>query len=312
MSHFERDQHGFDDAIMPNFGSKKKHTKKTKKTKDLEDKLLELNLETTTTDEEEDFEEEFEAKKARRKQGQKKLSEKKKIKTPKAEEKTAYRPPYEWLDDDEEDEDDDSSFLPRVCTEKSDVASSQGEERNVASSQGEERNVAFEGFDITTFYGSERWQFESDVFGEDRIHRGSEKFSCALTCGPRNETVYFHFKSRVNLLKFQKRPRRYLPMSGGFCCVGVIFSSDPDSCCFNRLFRGDPSKFARKDQKVYMFADEASKQYFLSYAQELSKVCEEAFERRGFQENAEVCDKGYHDGHYAPFGKFDGYPEHFN
>ena len=52
MSHFERDQHGFDDAIMPNFGSKKKHTKKTKKTKDLEDKLLELNLETTTTDEE--------------------------------------------------------------------------------------------------------------------------------------------------------------------------------------------------------------------------------------------------------------------
>ena len=35
----------------------------------------------------------------------------------------------------------------------------------------EERNVAFEGFDITTFYGSERWQFESDVFGEDRIHR---------------------------------------------------------------------------------------------------------------------------------------------
>lgn len=124
--------------------------------------------------------------------------------------------------------------------------------------------------------------------------------------------MYFHFKSRVNLLKFQKRPRRFLPMCGGFCCVGVIFSSDPDSCCFNRLFRGDPSKFARKDQKVYMFADEASKQYFLSYAQELSKVCEEAFERRGFQENAEVCDGGYHDGHYAPFGKFDGYPEHFN
>ena len=287
--------HGFDDAIMPNFGSKKKHAKKTKKAKDLEDKLLELNLETTTTDEEEDEEEELEAKKARRKQ--KKLSEKKKIKTPKeAEEKTSYRPPYEWLDDNEEDGDDDASFLPRVCTEEND----------------EERNVAFEGFDITTFYGSERWQFESDVFGEDRIHRGSEKFSCALTCGPRNETVYFHFKSRVNLLKFQKRPRRFLPMCGGFCCVGVIFSSDPDSCCFNRLFRGDPSKFARKDQKVYMFADEASKQYFLSYAQELSKVCEEAFERRGFQENAEVCDGGYHDGHYAPFGKFDGYPEHFN
>lgn len=280
---------------MPNFGSKKKHAKKTKKAKDLEDKLLELNLETTTTDEEEDEEEELEAKKARRKQ--KKLSEKKKRKTPKeAEEKTSYRPPYEWLDDNEEDGDDDASFLPRVCTEEND----------------EERNVAFEGFDITTFYGSERWQFESDVFGEDRIHRGSEKFSCALTCGPRNETVYFHFKSRVNLLKFQKRPRRFLPMCGGFCCVGVIFSSDPDSCCFNRLFRGDPSKFARKDQKVYMFADEASKQYFLSYAQELSKVCEEAFERRGFQENAEVCDGGYHDGHYAPFGKFDGYPEHFN
>ena len=301
MSHFESDQRGFDDAIMPNFGSKKKRakkTKKTKKTKDLEDKLLEFNLETTTTDEEE---EELEAKKARRKQ--KKLSEKKKRKTPKeAEEKTSYRPPYEWLDDNEEDGDDDASFLPRVCTEKSDFA----------SSQGEERNVAFEGFDITTFYGSERWQFESDVFGEDRIHRGSEKFSCALTCGPRNETVYFHFKSRVNLLKFQKRPRRFLPMCGGFCCVGVIFSSDPDSCCFNRLFRGDPLKFARKDQKVYMFADEASKQYFLSYAQELSKVCEEAFERRGFQENAEVCDGGYHDGHYATFGKFDGYPEHFN
>ena len=174
MSHFESDQRGFDDAIMPNFGSKKKRakkTKKTKKTKDLEDKLLDLNLETTTTDEEE---EELEAKKARRKQ--KKLSEKKKRKTPKeAEEKTSYRPPYEWLDDNEEDGDDDASFLPRVCTEEND----------------EERNVAFEGFDITTFYGSERWQFESDVFGEDRIHRGSEKFSCALTCGPRNETVYF-------------------------------------------------------------------------------------------------------------------------
>ena len=84
----------------------------------------------------------MEAKKARRKQ--KKLSEKKKIKTPKeAEEKTSYRPPYEWLDDNEEDGDDDASFLPRVCTEKSDFA----------SSQGEERNVAFEGFDITTFYG---------------------------------------------------------------------------------------------------------------------------------------------------------------
>ena len=41
-------------------------------------------------------------------------------------------------------------------------------------------------------------------------------------------------------------------------------------------------------------------------------MCEEAFERRGFQENAEVCDGGYHDGHYAPFGNFDGYPEHFN
>ena len=171
MSHFESDQRGFDDAIMPNFGSKKKRAKKTKKTKDLEDKLLDLNLETTTTDEEE---EELEAKKARRKQ--KKLSEKKKRKTPKeAEEKTSYRPPYEWLDDNEEDGDDDASFLPRVCTEEND----------------EERNVAFEGFDITTFYGSERWQFESDVFGEDRIHRGSEKFSCALTCGPRNETVYF-------------------------------------------------------------------------------------------------------------------------
>ena len=45
---------------MPNFGSKKKRAKKTKKTKDLEDKLLDLNLETTTTDEEE---EELEAKK---------------------------------------------------------------------------------------------------------------------------------------------------------------------------------------------------------------------------------------------------------
>ena len=103
MSHFESDQRGFDDAIMPNFGSKKKRAKKTKKTKDLEDKLLDLNLETTTTDEEE---EELEAKKARRKQ--KKLSEKKKRKTPKeAEEKTSYRPPYEWLDDNEEDGDDD-------------------------------------------------------------------------------------------------------------------------------------------------------------------------------------------------------------
>ena len=119
MSHFESDQRGFDDAIMPNFGSKKKRAKKTKKTKDLEDKLLDLNLETTTTDEEE---EELEAKKARRKQ--KKLSEKKKRKTPKeAEEKTSYRPPYEWLDDNEEDGDDDASFLPRVCTEKSDFAS---------------------------------------------------------------------------------------------------------------------------------------------------------------------------------------------
>jgi len=50
---------------------------------------------------------------------------------------------------------------------------------------------------------------------------------------------------------------------------------------------------------VYMFADEESKRYFLSYAKEM----------------AEVCDGGYWSEyvHYSPFGKnFDGYPEHFN
>jgi len=289
---------------MPNFGRSKK-TKKTTNAKALKkktssrrgslgDALSELRLETTTEEDEEEEEE------RRKNEREKKKEKKKKGKTMREEETKknasgSYRPPYAWLEEDE-DEDIDSSVLPRVCTER-------------------DSNLAFEGFDITTFFGSERWQFESDVYGEDKVSRGNEKFSCSMMCGPKNEMVTFHFKSKVNLLKFQKRPRRYIPVCGGFCCTGVVFSTSPDSCCYDRLFRADPSKFARKDQKVYMFADEESKRYFLSYAKEMAEVCEEAFERQGFQENAEVCDGGYQSeyGHYSPFGKnFDGYPEHFN
>jgi YHS domain-containing protein len=282
---------------MPNFGrSKKKKTtiakalKKTSRRGSLGDAFSVLRLETTTEEEEEE--------EKRKNESEKKKKKKTKGKTPRDETKKnandSYRPPYEWLEDDEEDI--DSLVLPRVCTER-------------------DSNLAFKGFDITTFFGSERWQFESDVYGEDKVSRGNEKFSCSMMCGPKNEMVTFYFKSKVNLLKFQKRPRRYIPVCGGFCCIGAIFSTSPDSCCYDRLFRADPSQFARKNQKVYMFADEESKRYFLSHAKEMAEVCEEAFERKEFQENAEVCDGGYQSeyGYYSPFGKyFDGYPEHFN
>ena len=166
---------------------------------------------------------------------------------------------------------------------------------------------------MVTFYGSEKCKRgRDDIRGEGAIKKGSEKFSVRATCGRgRSEKmeVVFHFRSEINRLKFQKMPERYLPVCGGFCCLGAAFAGDPDSCCANKLIRANPVHFARKDYKVYFFADEESKRHFLMYARDKSEECVKNW--KGHLEKSGVpCLGGYHSGNYGPFGKVDGYLEH--
>jgi len=180
----------------------------------------------------------------------------------------------------------------------------------------DEDGIAFGGWDIVSFYGSEKWEYVGDVLGEDFVCRGKREHSVTLTCGHPNGvrvSATFYFLSGRNKVKFQNEPHKWFPECGGFCALGCAFSQNMGSCCANRLFIvQNPRIFVRTPNNLlYFFADEQSKRYFLNFAQRLSYTCAEQFRNLIASGFTILTHGGYcHETRgYCPFGEYEGNPE---
>lgn len=92
-----------------------------------------------------------------------------------------------------------------------------------------------------------------------KAEKGDEKFKQTY------RALVYHFRDADELAAFKKDPDKYLPAYGGFCAAGVADV---------KRFPGDPTLFAVKDGRVYLFFDAAAKKRFEEGAPDLIQKAE--------------------------------------
>lgn len=83
--------------------------------------------------------------------------------------------------------------------------------------------------------------------------------------------VLWLFKTKANLVKFQKEPEKYSPAVGGYCATHM--AEDKVSRC-------DPTEFVVHKGKLYVFGNRMQREKFLANPEAFVRAAETNYSRR--------------------------------
>lgn len=83
--------------------------------------------------------------------------------------------------------------------------------------------------------------------------------------------VLWLFKTKANLVKFQKEPEKYSPAVGGYCTAHMAE---------DKLSRCDPTEFVVHKGKLYVFGNRMQRKKFLANPEAFARAAEANYSRR--------------------------------
>ena len=92
---------------------------------------------------------------------------------------------------------------------------------------------------IQNNYGAAGYDLVS--YTEEKAIKGSDKFMY------KHKGVVYRFSSKVNLLKFEKNPVKFLPQYGGWCAYAMATKGEK--------VKVNPKTFELRNGKLYLFYD---------------------------------------------------------